>query len=63
MSDDRLMDLEVKVAFQERLLAELDEVIQQLRGELEALQGDVRALTEALEAHRGQVVDEKPPHY
>ncbi len=65
MSDDterRLTDLEVKVAFQEHLLAELDEVIQELRGQVELLQADLRALREQHELGP-EDPDQRPPHY
>ena len=60
--EDRMTELEVKVAFQERLLAELDEVIRQLRDEVEQLGTDVGQLRQ-----QGSMApedpDQKPPHY
>lgn len=60
---DRILELEVKVAFQDKLLMDLDDVIRQLRDELDRLRADVAKLHEHVEAGRGQVVDEKPPHW
>ena len=60
--DDRLTELEVKVAFQENLLGELDEVIQLLRRQIESLQREVEELKETRE-ELGDEPYEKPPHY
>lgn len=60
--DDRLIELEVKVAFQENLLGELDGVIQQLRRQIELLQREVEELKESRE-ESGDEPYEKPPHY
>jgi uncharacterized coiled-coil protein SlyX len=60
---DRIMDLEVKVAFQEKLLAELDAVIRTLRGEVDALREEVEQLHAGLKPDAQATVDEKPPHY
>jgi len=60
--DDRLIELEVKVAFQENLLGELDGVIQQLRRQIELLQREVEELKESRE-EPGDEPYEKPPHY
>ena len=56
------MGLEVKVAFQENLLGELDEVIQLLRRQIELLQREVEELKESRE-ELGDEPYEKPPHY
>jgi uncharacterized coiled-coil protein SlyX len=61
--EGRVTELEIKVAFQERLLADLDEVVRALRTEIEALRTEHGALVDQLEAHRGPIVDEKPPHW
>jgi uncharacterized coiled-coil protein SlyX len=63
VSEDRLTELEVKVAFQDKLIADLDEVVRGLRDEIERLVEEVGRLTEVIEPERGSVVDEKPPHY
>ena len=64
--DRRIEEVEIKVSFQEDLLAKLDEVLTAMRGEIEELRQDVLALTEAInrgppEAHAPE--DEVPPHY
>ena len=61
--DERVIELEVKVAFQERSLAELDEVVRALRTQVDSLQGDVERLVEHLQVQTQTTVDERPPHY
>lgn len=64
MSDaDRIVELEVRVAFQEKWIAELDEVVRSLRDQIDGLREDLATLTASLESQRGEVVDEKPPHW
>jgi uncharacterized coiled-coil protein SlyX len=48
--EDRLIELEVRVAFQERLIAELDEVVRALRAQVERLEADLAQLVEHLHA-------------
>jgi uncharacterized coiled-coil protein SlyX len=63
MNEDRIVDLEIKVAFQEKLIADLDGVVRALRAEVDALREDVAQLHAALAPHAGETVDEKPPHW
>jgi uncharacterized coiled-coil protein SlyX len=49
--EDRLIELEVRVAFQERLIADLDEVVRALREQVERLEADLTQLVEHL--HEG----------
>ena len=46
--EDRLIELEVRVAFQERLIADLDEVVRALRAQVERLEADLAQLVEHL---------------
>ncbi len=62
-NEDRLVELEVKLAFQDQMIGDLDEVVRRLRSEVDALRAELSALTESLQAHRGEIVDEKPPHW
>lgn len=59
----RLEDLEIKVAFQEHTIAELDGVIQQLAKDIERLARQLRELQEEHAASREPPINEKPPHY
>ena len=59
--DDRLMDLEVKVAYLEKLVAELDGVVR----EQATLMGRLAASLEraTLQGDAAPIIDERPPHY
>jgi len=66
--DDRLIELESRIAFQDHTLQELNEVIvrqqreiDNLRRELEALRAQLKALAPALVASRSE--ETPPPHY
>ncbi len=64
--EKRVEDLEVRYAFQEDTIRQLDEVVQQLSSELQELRGVVRALRlqlESQESSPNKLEDEKPPHY
>ena len=68
MSDERLVEIETKLAHQEHALAELDDVIRkqqekimQLEELCASLVQRVRRIGEALPDDREQ--DERPPHY
>jgi SlyX protein len=68
MTEQRFVDVETKLAHQEHLLLELNDVITKQQENIMRLEKlcdsiieRVRALGEALPA--GANVDEKPPHY
>ena len=68
MSEDRLIDIESKLAHQDQLLSELNEVLTEQQGrimQLEQLSTSlierVRAIGDATPADGP--VDERPPHY
>ncbi len=61
--DERLNNLETRVAYQERLIESLNEVIREFATRVETLERRVRSLAEGgLEATIGPA-QEKPPHY
>lgn len=64
---ERIDDLEVRYAFQEDTLRQLDEVVRQLGDELRALKAEVTELraqlAETPEGAPNKLEDEKPPHY
>lgn len=68
MSDDhaeRLEDLEVKLAFQDKLIRELDALVRSFGDRLDETQRELEQLKEALrspEAAAGPA-NEPPPHY
>jgi uncharacterized coiled-coil protein SlyX len=59
----RVEDLEVKVAFQEKHIADLDEVIRQLRDEVDDLRARLHGLHEEVRLLTPGAEDAKPPHY
>ena len=68
MSEDRLVEIETKLAHQEYLLGELNEVvtkqqetIMQLEEDYGTLVDRLRSISEALPADAS--ADERPPHY
>lgn len=67
--DDRLMEIETRLAYQENTLLALDDVIARQQKQIDQLEISVRLLVErlqqvleALEPSRA-AIDEKPPHY
>lgn len=69
MSDERLVTIETKIAFQENLLDELNQSIYQQQKKLERLEATCEALARHLASlaesvHENKtVVSERPPHY
>ena len=62
----RLTHLEVKMAFSERLVSDLDDAVRQMSGDLEILRREVARLRRIIDTHddRGTPpANEKPPHY
>jgi len=61
--EERLIEMEIKLAHQERLLTDLDEVLQAFTARVEVLEHTVSEIREnALAVPIGKA-DEKPPHY
>jgi SlyX protein len=56
-------DLEVKIAFLEHTVAELDGVVRETRDELDRLRRDIVTLQEQTTAMMPATEDTKPPHY
>jgi uncharacterized coiled-coil protein SlyX len=63
--DDRLLTLETKVAYQDKHIAELNDVIVELNRTVAELARRVAAVERLTNAEFGQreVLNEKPPHY
>lgn len=61
--EDRITELEVKVAFQEHTIAQLDEELRKTIDRLEELQLQVKELVAEQEANSEGHIHEKPPHY
>ena len=61
---ERIMELEIRIAYQDRLLATLDGVVREFAGRVEALEQEMRALRLALgSGQETGSADEPPPHY
>lgn len=62
---DRILELEVKAAYQERTIEELHEVVLDLRKEIEKLRRDFESLrTESQSSEKPMgPANEAPPHY
>jgi SlyX protein len=69
MSEQRLVDIETKIAFQEKSLKDLNDVIYEQQREIDRLRGicdllvqRVKDLSDFMPGSDGPA-DEKPPHY
>ncbi len=68
MSDDRIIELEIKVAYQEDLLQELNQIVAQQQQRIDRLEATCGILNERIislssEGSGGESVAEVPPHY
>jgi uncharacterized coiled-coil protein SlyX len=67
MSAKRIEDLEVRIAFIEKNILDLDEVVRTMADQLEQMQANLASLREAAQDGtlivRGDPRDERPPHY
>ena len=63
--EESIMNLEVKVAFQEHQIGELNEVIREMADRIDEMQRDLRSLKETVSAQQklGDQKNERPPHY
>lgn len=63
--EDRIIELETRVAYQDKLLSDLDEVIQVFAKRVETLEKKVRLLEEKQKELLGEIEphDSLPPHY
>ena len=68
MSDDKIIDLESRIAYQEHTIGTLNEVLTDQQARIAALESRVDALLERVRALSeappgGDEGDEPPPHY
>lgn len=68
MSDDRLMDIETKLAFQENTIEELNSVVIEQQTEIDRLRNAVEYLLDKVQQISDTRMErapsnEKPPHY
>lgn len=67
-TDERLIDLETRIAYQEATLRDLNDVIARQQKQIDRLEQTCRALIERLArvapgGDKGSPEDEVPPHY
>jgi SlyX protein len=76
MSDDRIIELEIKTAYQEDLLQDLNKIVGQQQQQIDRLEATCRMLNERIKSlsaeasggepfgyAQGSPVEEVPPHY
>lgn len=61
--DERLIELEIRIAHQDRVIAALDEVVRAFTTRVERLEQQLDALRGAAGAVPLGPADEPPPHY
>ncbi|MDP1665742.1 MAG: SlyX family protein [Methylobacter sp.] len=68
MNEDRIIELEIKIAYQEDLLQALNKIVGQQQQQIDRLEATCRMLNErikslSVEGSGGESVEEVPPHY
>lgn len=69
MSEDRIIELEIKQAYQEDLIQALNHVVADQQKQLSKLEETCKLLHEKIkslamsERRPGEIIDERPPHY
>jgi len=69
MTDDRIIELEIKAAYQEDLLQALNKIVGQQQQQIDRLEATCRLLNERIKSLSteggggGENVEEVPPHY
>ena len=61
--EERIVDLEVRTAYQDKLIAELDEVVRELSTHVESLESLLKDLKDSANAAPVGPADDPPPHY
>ncbi len=62
-SDERFVDLEIKIAHQEQLLEQLNDVIYQQQKKIDEIEKMVKIMNSKVSNDNINQGDEKPPHY
>lgn len=67
MHEDRIVELETRLAYQEQLLETLNGVITEQQQQIERLIAGYQQLMDRIPSqdavHRGSLIDDIPPHY
>ena len=61
--EKRIVDLEVRAAFQDKLIADLDEVLSEFALRVENLERQLQELRESADAPPSGPANDPPPHY
>lgn len=63
--DERIVDLQVRLAYQDKIIADLDEVVRTFARRVEILERELELVKETVKVGVAEVgpQDEKPPHY
>ncbi len=68
MNEERLIELEIKVIYQEDLLQTLNNIVSQQQQQIDRLEATCKMLNERInslssKSDVGEPIDEVPPHY
>ncbi len=68
MNDERIIELEIKAAYQEDLLQELNKIVADQQQQIDRLEATCRMLNERIKSlstagGTGENIEEVPPHY
>ena len=69
MDETRLIELEIKAAYQEDLLQDLNRIVSQQQQQISRLEATCKMLNDRIKSistevqHSGEMTDEIPPHY
>lgn len=63
--DERLIDLEIRLSYQDKIIADLDEVVRAFATRVQTLERELELLKETVKEGVPDVgpQNEKPPHY
>ena len=61
MDDDKIVDLEIRIAYQDRKVDELDTLVRSLVTRLEAAERELKELKQSVTPV--EHINERPPHY
>jgi SlyX protein len=63
--EERIIELEVRVAYQDKIIADLDEVLRAFTSQVEALQRELVELKQMIKDDQPEIgpADDAPPHY
>jgi SlyX protein len=62
MSEERFIEIEMKLSHQEVLLSELHQVLYKQQETIDTLEKKMKAVMKDMESHEGPA-NKKPPHY